>query len=69
MQTNTIIKCEVLQMFTLGRYNELKNIKRKLYDKEGQLYKGDIFECSVDLAKYLEANKVIKIIEVIPEKK
>lgn len=64
-----IVKCEVLQMFTLGRYNELKNIKRKMYSQEGQLYKGDVFECSVDLAKYLEPNKVIRVIEVIPEGK
>ena len=69
MQSNILVKCEATSMFTLKRFNELKNIKRKAGDKEGQLYKGDMFECSVDLAKYLDTNKVVKIIEVIPEKK
>ena len=69
MQNNTIVKCEVVQMFTLSRFNELQNLKRRLYDKEGQLYKGDTFECSVELTKYLLPNKVINIIEVIPDKK
>lgn len=64
-----MIKCEVINMFSLSRFNELKNLKRKLYNDEGQLYKGDVFECSVELAKYLEPNNVIKILEVIPDKK
>lgn len=59
-----LIKCEALQMFTLSRFGELMNIQRRLYNQDGQLYKGDVFECSLDLAKYLEANKVVKIIEV-----
>ena len=53
MQSNMIVKCEVIHMFTLSRFSELKNIKRRLSDKEGQLYKGDTFECSIELAKYL----------------
>ena len=69
MQSNMIVKCEVIHMFTLSRFSELKNIKRRLSDKEGQLYKGDTFECSIELAKYLEPNGVVKIIEVMPDKK
>ena len=68
-----MIKCEVLETFTLGRFNEVKNIVRKRIDTDGQLNEGDIFECSKDLADYLlggnRFNKAfIKVIEVIPEK-
>ena len=64
-----MIKCEAIQMFTLERYGELENLKRKNTNKEKQIYKGDTFECSVELAKYLYNNKVVKILEVMPSKK
>ena len=64
-----MIKCEVINMFSLSRFDELKNIQRKIYNDKGQLYKGDVFECSVELAKYLEHNNVINILEVIPDMK
>ena len=68
-----MIKVEVIKQFTLGRFNELKNIKRRNYDKEGMLYVGDTFECTQEMAEYLlgqtDDKQVVKVIEVIPEKK
>lgn len=69
---NKMVKCEVIERFTLGRFNELKNIERKSIDTKGELYVGDTFECSDDLAQYLTGENtlgktVVKVIEVIPE--
>ena len=70
-----MIKCEVIEQFTLGRFDEIKDtIKRKNADTYGKLNVGDIFECSKDLAEYLTGknNKqkvVVRIIEVLPVKK
>ena len=69
-----MIKVEVIKNFTLGRYNELKNIQRVSVTKDGELYVGDTFECSEELADYLLGNNykndiVVKVIEVIPETK
>jgi len=69
-----MIKLEVLQneSFTLGRFNEIKNLQRKKQDVEGKLNAGDVFECEKDLADYLLGDNkykkaFVKIIEVIPE--
>ena len=67
-----MIKCEALESFTLGRFNEVKNIVRKGIDTPGQLNEGDVFECPKDLADYLlggnRFNKAfVRVIEVIPE--
>lgn len=69
-----MMKLEATANFTLGRYDELKNIERVSIDVEGRLYPGDKFECSEDLGEYLlgENDKklvVAKLIEIIPEKK
>lgn len=69
-----MIKCEVIKEFTLGKFNELKNIQRRRIDTYGMLFVGDTFECSKDMAEYLtgkndKGNVVVKIIEVIPEEK
>lgn len=69
-----MIKCEVVENFTLENFKELKNIVRKNANVDGKLYVGDIFECSEEMAKYLDGGnvlkkKVIKIIEVKPEEK
>ena len=69
-----IVKCEATKDFTLERFDELKNIKRKNnfeYEKN-KIYIGDVFECNEDLAKYLDGENakgkiVIKILEVIPD--
>lgn len=67
-----MIKCEVIKEFTLARYDELKNIKRRNFDTKGKLYVGDTFECTEKMADYLTGNNalnktVVKVIEVKPE--
>lgn len=69
-----MIKVEVIETFNLERYNELKNIQRKGANTIGMLYVGDKFECEKELADYLLGDNpikkaVVKVIEVIPEKK
>ena len=70
-----MIKVEVIEEFTLGKFHELRNIQRKNKNTEGRLYKEDIFECDDKMVKYLlnetknPANRAfVKVIEVIPEK-
>ena len=68
-----MVKVESLTEFTLQQFNQLKNIARKGKEEKGRLFKGDTFECSEEMAKYLTGenslNKtVVKVIEVIPEK-
>ena len=70
-----MIKVEVIEEFTLAKFDEIKNIVRSKSTKNeyGRLYVGDIFECKEDMAKYLTGenakNKiVVKILEVIPIK-
>lgn len=67
-----MIKCEVIKEFTLKKFKELKNLKRKKIEKDGKLNTGDIFECTKEMAEYLTGNnpkneQVVRIIEVIPE--
>ena len=67
------IKVQVIEQFTLGRFDEITNIVRKNADKHGMLFKGDTFECTREMAEYLTGKNekgkiVVKIIEVIPEK-
>ena len=69
-----MIKLEALEDFTLGRFNELKNIVRKDKEETGKIFYGDTFETDIDLAKYLTneiqnpANRAVaKIIRIIPE--
>lgn len=68
-----MIKMIVLQNFTLGKFDELKNIVRVDKDKKGVLYKGDTFECEKELADYLlepdaRGNVLVQVIEVTPKK-
>ena len=69
-----MIKLEVIEPFTLGRFNELKNIQRKAGETGNLLNKGDMFECEQELADYLLGNNAykrayVRVIEVIPEEK
>lgn len=68
-----MIKMIVLQNFTLGRFDEIKNLVRAKASKKGVLYVGDTFECEKELADYLlepDANGkvLVKVIEVTPAK-
>lgn len=68
-----MIKVEVIERFNLGAFDELKNIKRINSDVKGQLFVGDTFECTKEMADYLLGeNKLkksfVKVIEVIPKK-
>ena len=68
-----MIKVEVIEEFTLGRYDEIKDtLIRKSREEKGKLFVGDIFECTEDMAEYLtktnkEQRPFIKVIEVIPK--
>lgn len=67
-----MIKCEVIEEFTLSRFDDLKNIQRKNKKENGRLYVGDTFECEEAMAKYLTGENpkgkvVVKVIEVTPQ--
>lgn len=69
-----MFKVEVVEEFTLGKFNELKNIERVGADTPGALHVGDKFECTQDMCDYLTGRNdkgkcVVKVIEVIPPKK
>ena len=68
-----MIKVEVIERFNLGAFDQLKNIKRINLDVKGELFIGDTFECTKEMADYLLGeNKLkksfVKVIEVIPKK-
>ena len=68
-----MIKVEVIKEFTLEKFDELENIKRKGNDIKGKLFVGDTFECDKDMCDYLMGQNrsnsvVVKVIEVEPEK-
>lgn len=67
-----MIKCKVIEDFSLKNFDKLKNIERVSVDRKGNLYVGDVFECDEDMAKYLTGNNplekvVVEVIEVEPE--
>ena len=69
-----MIKVRVIEDFTLKDFNKLENIVRNKNAIEGRLFKGDIFECSEEMARYLTGENIIgktvvEVIEVKPEKK
>ena len=68
-----MVKVEVIEGFSLARFNEIQNLVRANRDNEGHLYIGDVFDCSDDLAEYLTKTNArgrafVKVLEVIPEK-
>ena len=68
----TMIKVEVTETFTLGRFGEVKNLKRVSREEHGKLFKGDTFECTKELGDYLMGKNAygkpyVKLIEIIPE--
>lgn len=68
-----MIKCEVIENFTLENYNKLKNVKKAISRKDNEFSVGDTFECDEEMAKYLLGDNVlkkvvVKVIEVEPKK-
>lgn len=71
-----MVKVKVIDNFSLGKFNELKNIVRAnpRQDLEGRLFKGDIFECTEEMVEYLtktnaQGKPFVEVIEIILEKK
>lgn len=71
-----MVKVKVIDNFSLGKFNELKNIVRAnpRQELEGRLFKGDIFECTEEMAEYLtktnaQGKPFVEVMEIIPEKK
>lgn len=69
-----MLKVEVIEDFTLERFNELSNIERAGADTPGKLNVRDRFECTDEIYKYLtggnsKGKTVVKLIEVIPKEK
>ena len=68
-----MIKCEVIENFTLQDYAKLKNVKKVVSRKDNEFGVNDTFECDKEMADYLLGNNVfkkvvVKIIEVEPKK-
>lgn len=70
-----MVKVKVIDNFSLGKFNELKNIVRANpnQDLEGRLFKGDIFECTEEMTEYLtktnaQGKAFVEVVEIIPEK-
>lgn len=69
-----MVKCEVIEGFTLSKFDELENLERANSDKnkQGELFVGDTFICSEDMANYLVKDNAkqrpfVRIVEVILE--
>lgn len=68
-----MIKCEVIENFTLEKFNQLKNVKKVVNRKDNEFGVKDTFECDKEMAQYLTGNNplkkaVVKVIEVKPDK-
>ena len=68
-----MIRCKVIEDFSLSDFDKLKNIKRSRIDVYGKLYIGDTFECDEGMVIYLMGNnikgkKLVKIIELKSKK-
>lgn len=70
---DNMVKCEVIEKFTLKEFDKLKNIERASnIGKYGELNPRDTFECDEEMAKYLTGDNalnkvVVKVIEVEPK--
>lgn len=68
-----MIKCEVIENFTLEKFGQLKNVKKVMNRKNNEFGVRDTFECDKEMADYLLGNNVLKktvvrVVEVEPEK-
>ena len=64
-----MIKCEVIENFTLEKFNQLKNVNKVISRKDNEFGVKDTFECDKEMADYLLGNNVlnktvVKVIEV-----
>ena len=67
-----MIKCKVIENFTLEKFNQLENVKKVETRKDNEFGVGDTFECTEKMADYLTGNNalnktVVKVIEVQPK--
>lgn len=67
-----MIKCEVIENFTLEKFGQLKNVKKVMNRKNNEFGVRDTFECDKEMADYLLGNNVLKktvvrVVEVEPE--
>lgn len=67
-----MVRCEVIEEFTLGNFKALKDITRRNINQDGRLFVGDRFTCDDEMAKYLTGNNsqkkvVVKVVEVLPK--
>ena len=74
IRRNSMIKCEVIENFTLKDFDKLIELKRGTNkNKNGELYVTDTFKCDKEMAEYLTGKNalektVVKILEVEPVK-
>ena len=64
-----MIKCEVIENFTLEKFNQLKNVNKVINRKDNEFGVKDTFECDKEMADYLLGNNVlnktvVKVVEV-----
>ena len=69
-----MIKCEVIENFTLKNYDQLKNVNKREKRKDNEFGIKDTFECSEEMVDYLTGNNVlnktvVKVVEIDPVKK
>lgn len=69
-----MVKLEAVEDFTLGKFNELRELTRKnpAKNEKGFVYEGDTFECDEQMRDYLLGDNkykraFVRVIEVIPE--
>ena len=66
-----MIRCEVIENFSLKDFDKLKNIERAGTGVYGKLKVHDKFDCDEEMAKYLTGENdlkkvVVKVIEIKP---
>lgn len=67
-----MIKCKVIENFTLEKFDQLENVKKVEIRKDNEFGVRDTFECDEKMVDYLTGNNalnktVVKVIEVEPE--
>lgn len=63
-QEKATIRAEATMQFTLRAFKEIKDVRRVSLNTIGELYVGDTFTCTKQMADYLLDKGLIKVIEV-----